>query len=187
MSYGAIANTSQTAQATSYDNAATSSIITSDNVQGAIDQLFQSVSNGKSLIAGALTDKGISTSASDSWETIAGNISNLSVHNIQIGEGLQYAGRQYYVETPGFTASNFICAATGLSSPSLNIAGMSVVSIVSLQGIYTRVAVVEYEGRYFSTVSTIVTFINGRINISGFGYSGASLINHVDYRWIAWN
>lgn len=37
-------------------------------------ELFQSVSDGKTLIAGAITDKGVSTSASDSFQTMADNI-----------------------------------------------------------------------------------------------------------------
>lgn len=77
MSLGAIQNKSSAAEAVSYDNSTTSATITSTNVQGAIDQLFTSVSNGKSLIASAITDKGISTSASDSWATMAGNIEGL--------------------------------------------------------------------------------------------------------------
>ena len=52
-----------------------------DDVNGAIsklngnmDNLFQSVSSGKSQIAGAITDKGVTTSASDSFSTMATNI-----------------------------------------------------------------------------------------------------------------
>lgn len=63
----------------SYNNSQTSSIITGTNVQEAIDQLFTSVSNGKSLIASAITDKGVSTSASDSFQTMANNIENIQV------------------------------------------------------------------------------------------------------------
>lgn len=74
MGYGSILSQKPSASNVVYSNAQTSSIITSDNVQGAIDQLFTSVSNGKSLIAGAITDMGISTSGADSWETMAGNI-----------------------------------------------------------------------------------------------------------------
>lgn len=62
----------------SYSNSSTSSIITSNQVQGAIDDLFQSVSDGKSLIAEAITDKGISTSSSASFATMASNIRNIS-------------------------------------------------------------------------------------------------------------
>ncbi len=61
-----------------YSNASTSALITSNNVQGAIDQLFTSVSNGKNKIAGAITDKGVSTSGTDSFDVMAGNIGKIS-------------------------------------------------------------------------------------------------------------
>lgn len=68
-----------TAANTIYSNSSTSSIITSTNVQGAIDQLFTSVSNGKELIADAITDKGVTTSASASFQTMANNIGRIAV------------------------------------------------------------------------------------------------------------
>ena len=43
-----------------------------------IDNCFQSVSNGKSLIASAITDKGIETEATDTFEIMAENIENIS-------------------------------------------------------------------------------------------------------------
>lgn len=58
----------------SYDNSETSAIITGDNVQSAIDQLFTSVSDGKSLVAAAITDKGVATAATDSFAQMATNI-----------------------------------------------------------------------------------------------------------------
>lgn len=61
-----------------YNNSATSTTITSNTVQGAIDQLFTSVSNGKELIADAITDKGGSISGSASFEELAGAIENIS-------------------------------------------------------------------------------------------------------------
>lgn len=81
MTYGAIIGQMPTVQAsaemTTYDNNNTSSVITADNVQGAIDQLFTSVSNGKSQIASAITGMGVSTSANDSFAQMATNISNI--------------------------------------------------------------------------------------------------------------
>lgn len=44
------------------------------DVKGAINELFQSVSNGKSLIARAITDKGVTTLATDTFEQMANNI-----------------------------------------------------------------------------------------------------------------
>lgn len=62
-----------------YNNSATSATITSNTVQGAIDQLFTSVSNGKELIADAITDKGGSVSGSASFEELAGAIGEIQV------------------------------------------------------------------------------------------------------------
>lgn len=62
-----------TAAQVGYNNVATGMAAT--NVQDAVTELFQSVSNGKSLIAGAITDKGISTSATDTFQQMADNIS----------------------------------------------------------------------------------------------------------------
>ena len=45
-----------------------------ETLNGNMNNLFQSVSNGKSQIAGAITDKGVPTSASDSYSTMASNI-----------------------------------------------------------------------------------------------------------------
>lgn len=77
MAYGTILGQTPTASNVSYNNASTSSIITGTNVQQAIDQLFTSVSNGKQQIASAITDKGVSTSASDSFATMAENIGKI--------------------------------------------------------------------------------------------------------------
>jgi hypothetical protein len=45
-----------------------------DAVDLEMDQLFQSVSNGKALVAGAITDKGVNTSPTDTFAVMAGNI-----------------------------------------------------------------------------------------------------------------
>lgn len=85
-------NKSANAENVSYDNTSTSSIITGDNVQEAIDQLFTSVSNGKSEIASAITDKGVSTSADASFATMAENIGKISTgSNVAIGSARGYS------------------------------------------------------------------------------------------------
>lgn len=52
-------------------------IFASDNVEGALSELFQNVSNGKSSIAKAITDKGVPASASDNFNTLANKISQI--------------------------------------------------------------------------------------------------------------
>ena len=51
---------------------------TATNVEGALAELFQYVSNGKTLIASAITDMGIATSNTDSFEVMANNIRMIS-------------------------------------------------------------------------------------------------------------
>lgn len=64
-----------------------------EDVEDAIDQLndnvndlFQSVSDGKELIAEAITDKGVTTSANDSFSTMANNIRQIQDGMIVIPE-----------------------------------------------------------------------------------------------------
>jgi hypothetical protein len=51
---------------------------TAEDVEGALSELFSAVSDGKTLIAAAITDKGVSTSATDTFGTMATNIGNIS-------------------------------------------------------------------------------------------------------------
>ena len=60
------------ASQTSYDNSTTHSSATT--VQGVVDELFTSVSNGKISLASAITDKGQSTSPTDSFATMSEHI-----------------------------------------------------------------------------------------------------------------
>ena len=52
--------------------------------QSDLDELFQSVSNGKGLIASAITDKGVETLADATFETIAKNISNIAARDLSV-------------------------------------------------------------------------------------------------------
>ena len=51
---------------------------TAQDVKGAINEVFQNVSNGKQLIATAITGKGINTSSDDTFQTMATNIGKIS-------------------------------------------------------------------------------------------------------------
>lgn len=51
---------------------------TDKTIIGAINEVFQSASNGKSLIANAITGKGIATSSDSTFQTMATNISNIN-------------------------------------------------------------------------------------------------------------
>ena len=56
----------------------TANNFTATNVEGALVELFQFVSNGKTLIASAITDMGVATSNTDTFQTMADNIRQIS-------------------------------------------------------------------------------------------------------------
>lgn len=66
-------------------------------LNGTVNELFTSVSNGKSQVAEAITDKGVPTSANDTFGTMANNISK-----IQSGGG---SSDPNYVNTSDATAN----------------------------------------------------------------------------------
>lgn len=64
----------------------TNNHFTSTNVEGALDELFQSASNGKQLIATAITGKGVATNPSDNFQTMATNIGNIKTTTNVVGQ-----------------------------------------------------------------------------------------------------
>lgn len=72
-----------------YNNSSTQ--LDATNIQDAIDEVFQSVSNGKSMIADAITDKGIETSANDTFTIMADNINNIST-------GITYTSKRVIIQ-----------------------------------------------------------------------------------------
>lgn len=104
---GIIIPTSYPASAITYDN--TTSGMTADDVQDAIDEVFTSVSNGKEQIADAITDKGVPTSATDSFATMATNISNIS--------GGGSSNTFYYIRTVSTGGSNAAVSVMACTGP----------------------------------------------------------------------
>ena len=82
-----------------------------------VNELFQSVSDGKTLVANAITDKGVSTSTSATFATMASNIRNL---NNGIGYTSESKNGSVRVERGGtgsisITFSNTVLGVTGVS------------------------------------------------------------------------
>ena len=67
-----------------------------NNVEDGMNELFTSVSNGKSLIAGAITDKGVPTLPSDTFQVMANNINQIPVGDYSIGDILPLSSIEYY-------------------------------------------------------------------------------------------
>lgn len=71
-------------------NTTYSSLVTENKtVLGAINEVFTNVSNGKELLASAITDKGVETSNTDTFATMANNISSITASsggNVTVNE-----------------------------------------------------------------------------------------------------
>ena len=68
-----------------------STIISSNNVtyqsktlNTALDELYNEATTGKELIAAAITNKGITTTSADTYETMATNINNIDIDHTEI-------------------------------------------------------------------------------------------------------
>lgn len=62
-----------------------------DSLETQVDSCFQSVSNGKSLVASAITDKGVTTDSDATFETMASNISAIPKGKcIYLGTGTSF-------------------------------------------------------------------------------------------------
>lgn len=92
-------NENLAASSIEYNNSTSS--MTATNVQEAIDELFIDVSEGKTLIATAVTDKGVETAATDSFQQMAENISQIET------------------ETPIETVDIVVKSLSGVSNPAL--------------------------------------------------------------------
>lgn len=73
-------------------------------ISAKLNEVFQSVSNGKTLVASAITDRGVETDAEATFETIADNISKIfdiskspmHVYDMYIENGVIYPNPSYY-------------------------------------------------------------------------------------------
>ncbi|SPT98433.1 phage structural protein, truncation [Lysinibacillus capsici] len=127
-----------------------------------IQELFTSVSNGKSLVANAITQKGVPTSATAEFATMANNIKNIKTGK-KFAEGSTYS----VTNRPGYAAS-FI-KITGLDfRPSIVIAKAPQFGGNSYFGVYAE----------FSTVTNNLKIYKGIANTlydsSASGWDGSS-------------
>lgn len=83
----------------------TNNNFTSTHVEGALNELFQSASNGKTLIANAITGKGVKTNATDSFQTMATNIKNISSGSG--GGGIIPTGTKEITQNGTYDVTNF--------------------------------------------------------------------------------
>lgn len=96
----------------------------SANTDEQIEELKKSVSEGKSAIASALTEKGVSTNADDTFDTMIDNISTMG--QLQFDKGKSAATNRFRI-TVG--ANTYLTYASGNAHESVNAYGYLYVTI----------------------------------------------------------
>ena len=94
------------------------------DLKGAINEVFQSASNGKTLIAKAITGKGIATSNTDTFQTMATNINNIKVG----GGGITPTGTKEITQNGTYDVTNFASVLVNVVSQGGSSSGNSVES-----------------------------------------------------------
>lgn len=119
---------------------------TAQDLKGAINEVFQNVSNGKRLIASAITDKGVNTSDTATFQEMATNIGNIS----STGGGSKQYSVTYKLSnvvssntsTSGNIGSSYTTTLTPnagykLNTPIITVDGIDVTSKYYLDGVFT--------------------------------------------------
>ena len=149
---------------------------TSTNVEGALSELFQSVSSGKSQIATAITGKGVTTSSGDSFTTMASKINSIQVGTPDLHGTLSFTGTynsSTYVQPQGSSMGSnfatkevFIIVQGGTSASYGNIVfelltAPSGVTLASSMALYTHASAPA--SQHFGCV---LRGVNQKINVS---------------------
>jgi outer membrane murein-binding lipoprotein Lpp len=134
-------------------------------VKASLDNLFSDVENGKKQIAQAITNKGVNTLSTDSWDTIASNINNISIGILDADKTLYQALEYSGLVTENMTFEEMCKAlkqtypqyiehikttSTGGSNAAVSYTLLEKNSAISSQSIaYTSVLGTEIEKKYF--------------------------------------
>ena len=86
-------------------------------VNTALDELYNEAATGKELIAAAITNKGITTTSTDTYETMAANINNIDTDNSELNQKISNLESKHNSDITSLTGSisNLTKNLTGLS------------------------------------------------------------------------
>ena len=74
-------------------------------VNSALDELYNEATTGKELVAAAITNKGITTLSSDSYETMATNINNIDTNNSELNQKINNLESKHNSDIASLTGS----------------------------------------------------------------------------------
>ncbi len=74
-------------------------------VNTALDELYNEATTGKELVAAAITNKGITTTSSDTYETMATNINNIDTDHTEINQKINNLESKHNSDVASLTGS----------------------------------------------------------------------------------
>ena len=144
----------------------TNTNLNSENVQDSIDELATDLKNGKQLLAQAITNKGIETSATDSLENMANNIGKITsgMSVVAIGSNitsynLDNISDKISVDLSTLTANNFYIKLSNLSITSTQRSGHSTGDVTRSNSANTTIT--------YNASTHVVTIPNRYVSIDG--------------------
>lgn len=168
-----------------YNN--TESGMAATNTQEAIDELFQSVSEGKSVIAAAVTDKGVETAATDSFTAMAQKIEQIST-GAEIVSGTFIGNGSNSITVPSLAGYTNVAAITTAQSRELANREFLTVSLFYTDSVkllvyaYRADNSADLRRSYIHTTNLTYNAQNGQIT----GGGSMVFINGVTYNYVAW-
>ena len=74
-------------------------------VNNALDELYNEATTGKEVIAAAITNKGVSTTSGDTYETMATNINNIDTDHTEINQKISNLESKHTSDVASLTGS----------------------------------------------------------------------------------
>ena len=144
-------------------------------VNTALDELYDNAVTGKELVAAAITNKGVSTASTDTYEVMANNINNIDIDNSEINQKINNLESKHNSDIASLTGSisslnqsltNTIIFGLINGGGSLKANVNKELALLLVPSI--MIAYVNYNGKYYTAVSitnTIGEFIVDNIKI----------------------
>ena len=126
-------------------------------VNSALDELYDEATTGKELVAAAITNKGISTTSTDTYQTMATNINNIDTNHTEINQKISNLESKHNTDIASLTGSisnlnsNFSKDATWVDlSQNLNSANVASVTEYVRYTIKGNICILDIGGIAFS-------------------------------------
>ena len=104
-----------------------------------LNEVKQSVSNGKELLASAITDKGVNTSKDDTFQTMANNVSQITT-----GDGPVYENPDFYeLRTNGGTDYSYLFYKASFSNKTLDLTNWDTSNVTNMSNMFSDCTVDE--------------------------------------------